>query len=362
MLKLLLVLFLLIHGLIHILGFAKAFHYGQISQLTRIISKPMGVLWLLAALLFIVSCLLFVFKKSVWWMVGLPAVLLSQFLIFTVWSDAKFGTIANSILLIAFILGYGNWQFEREYKRDLAIKMQRGQPSVNEMLTEGDLQHLPLPVQRYLRYAGVLNKPKIKNFKIVFDGQMREKGKDWFSFTSEQYNFIKEEPTRLFFMQAKMYGITVPGYHAYKNGKASMQVRLFGLFPVVNSKPGELDKAETVTLFNDMCLLAPSSLIDPAIRWQALDSLSVKAAFTVHDQTIAATLYFNEKGQLINFISDDRYAIADKMQYRFSTPVSNYINFNGYNLPAYGEAIWHYPDGAFAYGKFQLREIQYNVQ
>jgi len=27
----------------------------------------------------------------------------------------------------------------------------------------------------------------------------------------------------------------------------------------------------------------------------------------------------------------------------------------------YGEAIWHYPDGKFIYGKFNLQQVEYNV-
>jgi hypothetical protein len=190
---------------------------------------------------------------------------------------------------------------------------------------------------------------------------MRDKEKDWFPFTSEQYNFI-DKPTRLFFMEGKMFGVTVPGYHAYKNGKASMQIKLFGLFSLVNEKPGVLNKAETVTLFNDMCLLAPATLIDPGIRWEKVSDSVVKAMFTVQNITISALLYFNEKGQLVDFVSDDRYAIAEKKQFRFSTPVNDYKNFNGYNLPGYGEAIWHYPEGKFTYGKFYLQDVRYNVQ
>ncbi len=50
-----LVFIIFLHGLIHLMGFAKAFQYGQITQLTKDISKPAGALWLLAALLFVVS-------------------------------------------------------------------------------------------------------------------------------------------------------------------------------------------------------------------------------------------------------------------------------------------------------------------
>ena len=67
------------------------------------------------------------------------------------------------------------------------------------------------------------------------------------------------------------------------------------------------------------------------------------------------------RGQLINFISDDRYAVSDMKQYRFSTPVKEYIQINGINIFKYGETVWHYPDGDFVYGKFYLKSIEYNV-
>ncbi len=66
-------------------------------------------------------------------------------------------------------------------------------------------------------------------------------------------------------------------------------------------------------------------------------------------------------GQLINFISDDRYAVGDMKQYRFSTPLKNYTEINGFNIWQYGETIWHYPEGEFVYGKFRLKSIEYNV-
>lgn len=35
MLRFIIVLIIMIHGLIHFMGFAKAFHYGNIIQLTK---------------------------------------------------------------------------------------------------------------------------------------------------------------------------------------------------------------------------------------------------------------------------------------------------------------------------------------
>ncbi|TDH29247.1 hypothetical protein EXU57_04050 [Segetibacter sp. 3557_3] len=360
MLRMLFLLIITLHGLIHFMGFAKAYQYGNITQLTRPISRQAGILWLIAALLFLAGALLFLLKKESWWMILLPAAVISQLLIIGVWSDAKFGTIANVIIAVAAVLTIGTWIFERTYKRDVAENT-KGLPATANLLIERDLDHLPPAVQRYLRYVGVINKPKVYNYKIIFRGEMRDKGKDWFPFTSEQYNFV-DRPTRLFFMKGTMFGVTVPGYHAYKNGNASMQIKLFGLFPIVNETTGVLNKAETVTIFNDMCLMAPASLIDPSIKWEQLSENAVNATYTVKENTVSATLYFNDHGQLVDFVSDDRYAIAEKRKYRFSTPVSDYKTINGFNLPGYGEAVWHYPDGKFTYGKFYLKDVQYNIQ
>ena len=354
--KYLLAFIILIHGLIHLMGFAKAFNYGNITQISKEISKPSGMLWLLAAFLFIAATILFLLKKDAWMFVGLAAVIISQILIFTVWKDAKFGSIANIIILVAAVISWGSYHFEKGYQQDVTQNLQRTNMLKTDLITETDLLLLPEPVKRYLQYAGVINKTKLKNMRIVFEGQMREKGKDFFPFTCEQYNFF-DEPTRLFFMKATMKGITVPGYHKYSNAIALMDIRLFGYFPVVKKSGKDMDQAETVTLFNDMCLMAPASLIDKRIVWQAIDSNSAKATFTNHAITISAILSFNNQGQLVDFISNDR----DVNHYAFSTPVSNYKNINGINIMTYGETIWHYPDGKFVYGKFNLKEVEYNV-
>ncbi|MCU0343799.1 MAG: hypothetical protein MUF28_08260 [Ignavibacterium sp.] len=360
MLKIFLLIVLFIHGLIHILGFLKAFQFAEINQLTQNISKPMGIFWLAAVILFLAAAIQIISNQDLWWITALAAVILSQILIILFWQDAKFGTIANFIVLLSVIAGYGFWSFEKNFKEDFNNRLKKDSHFQKDLITEKDIAHLPAPVQKYLRYTGVINTEKVNNVKIIFDVEMREKGKDWFKATSVQYNFYNE-PARLFYMNAKMFGITVPGYHRYAEAKATMDIRLFGLIPIVKQSGEIMNKTETVTLFNDMCLMVPATLIDERIQWEPIDSLTSKAIFTNRGISISAILYFNESGQITNFTSDDRTAINDMKQYRFSTPVSEYKNINGINVPIYGEAIWHYPAGEFTYGKFSLKTINYNV-
>jgi hypothetical protein len=70
------------------MGFAKAFEYGNFSQLTKEISTPMGLVWFVTAILFIICIALYLLQKDSWVYFALVAVVLSQILIINNWQDA----------------------------------------------------------------------------------------------------------------------------------------------------------------------------------------------------------------------------------------------------------------------------------
>jgi hypothetical protein len=113
-----------------------------------------------------------------------------------------------------------------------------------------------------------------------------------------------------------------------------------------------------------MCIFSPGSLIDERLTWNEIDSLSVKVTFHNGKYTVSAILYFNEEGALINFVSNDRYALQDDgtmKQVQWTTPVSDYKELEGRKIPFSGKTIWNYPEGDFTYGVFRLRSIKFNV-
>jgi len=239
------------------------------------------------------------------------------------------------------------------------------QPLLTEMvLTEQEITHLPVCVQKYLVYTGAVGKSKTQNMCIEFDANMyRKPGDKPMKSHSVQYNFYGNY-SRLFLMKACQMGIPFRALHIYTNEQATFQVKVAELFKVVDIKSEELTKAETVTLLNDMCIFAPGSLTDKRLTWTEPDALSAKVTLTNGKYIVSAILYFNETGELINFVSDDRSALQDDgtmKQVRWSTPVSDYKEFEGRKVPTVGKTIWHYPEGNFTYGVFTLRSIKYNV-
>jgi len=92
------------HGLVHLLGAAKGLRLANVAQLERPISAPVGMLWLLAALGLVLSAVLVLTGSAHWWTAALPSVLLSQTLILMSWKDARFGTVANVIVIVPTVL------------------------------------------------------------------------------------------------------------------------------------------------------------------------------------------------------------------------------------------------------------------
>lgn len=357
---------LVVHGLIHLLGFAKSFGLAELPQLAHPIPPLPGLLWLVATLLYLLTAVaLFVWPRW-WWAIGACAIAVSTIVIIPSWSDAKFGALADLIVFVGVVVGFmtvGPTSLRAEYDREVAGRLAAGSPA--DLVTDADLQHLPDPVQRYLRVAGVVGRPRVHNVYARMHGRIRNgPGAPWISLTVEQYNFV-DPPARLFYLNGTMFQIPVQGYHRYIGPSATMRVKAAGLVPVADASGSEMDQGETVTMFNDMCVMAPATLIDPAIVWDPVDARTAKASFTNAGHTIAAELIFNDAGELVDFQSNDRYQTSpdgtSPKRVRWSTPLAGYRFFGSRRLAAGGEARWHEADGEYSYIELTFDEIRYNV-
>ena len=93
------------HGLLHLLGPAKAFGLAALPQLLQPIAKPTALLWLFAAAAMLATAAAIPLWPHRWWLVALVALAASQAAIATSWQDAKFGTLPNLALLTAIVIG-----------------------------------------------------------------------------------------------------------------------------------------------------------------------------------------------------------------------------------------------------------------
>ncbi len=69
--------------------------------------------------------ILFLLKNESWALITIIAAIISQILIFSVWHDAKFGTIANVLALAVAISGWASLNIEATFKNDVLMHLQR---------------------------------------------------------------------------------------------------------------------------------------------------------------------------------------------------------------------------------------------
>lgn len=365
MLRLAFIALIVIHGLIHLMGVAKGFGLAELSQLTQPISRPMGGVWMAAALALLATAVALVVAPRWWWAIGAAAVVLSQVAIAGSWRDARVGTLANAIILVGVAYGAlarGPRSLHSAYDRAVA-RLPHAAPG--PILTDADLAPLPPPVRRYVRQAGAVGQPRVHEFGVRWTGRIRaDAASPWMPFVAEQHNTIAP-PRRLFMMDARMKGLPVAVLHAFAPEGATMRVKLLSAIGLVDAAGAELTRAETVTWFNDLCLLAPGALVAPCITWTPIDDRAARAEVTLGANTIAAELRFDADGWLVDFVSDDRAAASPDGKtftvQRWSTPVRGHARVGPVTVATHGEARWHPPSGAFAYGEFELQALAYDA-
>jgi hypothetical protein len=164
-----------------------------------------------------------------YWIPGAFGLLVSQAVIFSAWDDAWAGTVANVLLLVIVAFGWlteGPQSFHAQYLRDAHVGLARLVTA--PIVTEADLARLPDPVERYLRVTRSVGQPRVQNYHLRFRGRIRRAPDSrWMPFEAEQQSFA-DEPTRLFPMRARMFGVPVEAFHRAVGGHETMQVTVAG--------------------------------------------------------------------------------------------------------------------------------------
>jgi hypothetical protein len=241
--------------------------------------------------------------------------------------------------------------------------VRQAQQTPSKIVTEDDLAPLPIPVQLYLRFTQVVGKPRVKCVKVRQTGWMRTSPKqNWMPVEAVQYSTLAGPLSRMWYAQIKIGPLALlKGHDSYENGKGHMLIRLLSLYSVVDIRGPEIDTSALIIFINDM-VMWPTAFLSDFIQWEPIDANTARMRVSLHDKQFSAELYFNEIGELVDFITEDRYRAVGKGYKRdkWSTPLRRYREANGLRIPAEGDAIWHLPEGDFPYIRATIGEVYYD--
>jgi len=232
------------------------------------------------------------------------------------------------------------------------------------IVTEEELSGLPAPVRRYLMYAGVVGKEKAQTARISFEGEFRMRtGGKWMHVETEQTSFL-DDAVRVFYIKGRYLGVVpVSGRDLYARGEGNMLIKLLSFLTIENASGPEMNQSGLVTFLNDMVMI-PTAFLDERVAWSAIDDRSARATLSDRGMSVSAVIHFNESGEIVNFVTEDRYHSEGggrSRNVKWSTPFGNYREITGVRVPTEGEALWHFDEGDFCYARFRLKDLRYDA-
>ncbi len=362
MLRYLFAVLLLVHGVIHLMGFTKAFGLAEIEQLTMPITKFAGMIWLTAAALFIITLVVYLAKADWWWMIGFLAVFLSQILIILSWTDAKFGTIANLIILLVIIIAYSDWEFHRTSMDKVQDLLPR-EISGTSLMTEELISDLPAVVQTWLQRSQVMNKEKSASVYLTQMGKMRTKPDgNWIPFQAEQW-FTPQEPGFVWLADVKTApGIHLSGRDIFIDGTGQMVIKLLSIIPVVHATGEQINQGTLIRFLAEICWF-PSAALSKHIRWEPIDSLSARAIMSYKGTTGSGIFTFSESGDIHSFMAKRYYnrkegaILAD---WYIEINPQSFKMFDGIRVGSKAEVTWKLDEGDYTWLQLEIDHIEFN--
>ena len=352
---------LLLHGLIHLMGFAKAFDLAEIPQLTLPISKPAGLFWLGTVFLLLAAAIDCYLRWEWWWVLALVGAVVSQVLVIIYWQDAKFGTILNIIILIGCVLSYGSWNFNGMVKRE----RQHFIPTAaveNSVVRPEDLEAIPPVVRQWLNRAQIAGKSKIQTAYFKQSGRMKTSpGGSWMPVHAEQY-VRTAEPGFLWIADVKAAPFThLAGRDKYVDGHGHMLIKLMSLIPVADSKGPKIDQGALLRYLAEM-VWYPSAALRDYISWEQTGTTTARATMSYGGITASGLFRFNEEGEVKSFEANryyDRKEGATLEPWLIRIDEQSYRLFEGIRVPTRAEVTWKLAGGDFTWFELEVADLTY---
>ncbi len=352
-----------IHGLIHLFGFLKAFGLSAFTAMQAPISKTAGLFWLLAFLLFVTTMVLILLQSDAWWIAGLAALIVSQVLIVGYWSDAKFGTIANLLILLATVVAFSDYRFTKMIEQERQILLENAAPMDLAPITKADIINVPPVVQRWLINSGVVGTPRVSTVYLSQELSLRmnPEQKQWKNGTAEQY-FTVQPPAFNWTINTSLNSLlSIRGRDKYVDGQGEMQIRLLSVIPVANArKNSKIDQA-TLQRYLAEIVWFPSASLSPFIQWEEIDDRSAKATMELNGITGSGIFHFDEQDTFQKFVAMRYQGVEEDEPSEWTVIATKTAERNGIRIPTECEASWQLDHQSWTWLKLRIVNIQYNA-
>lgn len=366
--RVVLTVLLTLHGAMHVLGFLKWSRLASVPQLggRTLVSfsgtgeRVFAAAWLGVLLALLSAAVLRIVRDDSWWVLALGGVLISQCLIVLVWQDAKFGTIANVLILVPIVIAAAHARFSRQVDAEIrALFAEFSAPA--SVVGRAELEHLPAPVRRWLEASGVVGREPIRSVRLKQLGDLRTSpDAAWMPARAEQY-FSVPSPAFVWRVDATMmHVLPIVGRDKYVAGHGNMLIKAASIVSVVDAADEKIDHGSMLRFLGEIVWF-PAAASSPYIAWEPIDASSAKGTMRHEGSTASAVFRFDERGRVLGMHAE-RYlgGGTDAKLTPWLVSCSEWQIFEGIEVPSRGDVGWKLASGYFSYYRWEILDLQFN--
>lgn len=267
------------------------------------------------------------------------------------------------LVIIYESIGYSPVKNDFEQRKEKIISRKKNHE--DEFFSEEELSKYPEALRNYFRVCGFIDKPKMtysvakyKNVDFILNAKQKPLKID--------YERVNDglSPNVLAFIDTKFYGIPFQGIDSYYDKDGSMKGVLGKHIKLFDESGKDFYTGSLVTYLSE-CLLVPTAALQDFIVWKEIDNKTLEATLKYNGYEVKGNFYFNEKGELEKFTTNDRVAIdssGKKAQAPWSAIFANYVSENKMKHPKHLKAIWHYETGDSVYFDGNMTTLEYGYK
>ena len=263
--------------------------------------------------------------------------------------------LGSSAVVGGIVLG-ARITFDRRIAREAEALLAEARPAKSRTISESDLERLPEPVQRWLRYSNVVGTAVPRTGRLRQKGQFHMKGRAWVPFEAEQY-FTIEPPGFLWKATFRMApGVWVTGRDRYRGGEGSIDMRLLSLITVAANIGGGLNQGALLRFLGELQWF-PAAMLADYISWESVDSNAARATMTFGGIAASMVFRFALDGRLVECTAT-RYNDSRVRNEQWVNRNDSDQQFDGIRVPDTGEARWEYDTGPYSYIRWRITAIE----
>lgn len=224
-----------------------------------------------------------------------------------------------------------------------------------------DIEVLPAPVARHLRFAGVADAPVPRIVRLRHTGDIKLRPDQRFAphvallrFTTNPPGFEREARVKT----APL--VTLRARDELRDGVARSQVWPFRSWKSADQTGPEVDQDAVVRFMSDMAWF-PAALRMPYVDWEPHDDTSATMSVTIGGTLAHGLVTFAHDGALVRFEAD-RFHRVDAKAWELATWTMEYGDaalIGGVTVPTGAEAAWTLGKRAFPYIRFGVDDLTY---